>query len=138
MKRRDRRKRFFANKMHGEIFTIVFWAASFPAFIVTIALYYLIFHITADQLGLPEAIAYNIIPAAQRVTIILLIATPITIMIIMFLAHRITHKIVGPFDRIVRELDEHLNGTRQGPITIRKSDKFLPLVDRINLLLEKK
>jgi len=133
----DKRKRFFANSMHKEMFFMVFGAAAVPTVIVTISLFYLIFRITAEQAGIPETIAYTVIPAAKEVLGILAVATPIAIIIILFIAHKITHKTVGPFDRIVRELGESIDGSRKGPIVLRGKDKFQPLVDKINILLDK-
>lgn len=137
MSKRNKRKKFFANDMQREIFLTVFWAALAPTLITVIVLFYLIFNITADQVGIPEAIASTIYPAAQRVVIILLIGIPFVVPVILVLAFKISHRIVGPFDRIVRELDECVKGTRKGPIHLRKDDKFRPLVDRINALLRK-
>lgn len=137
MNKQTFRRQFFANQMHREIFWVIFLAVFAPTVITTVSLFYLIFNITAEQIGFPEAIAYNILPAAQRVTIILLVTIPLAAVGILVLAHKLTHNIVGPFDRIVRELGECLEGKRQGHITIRQSDKFLPLVDRINQLLDK-
>src|SRR5690349_14955008 len=102
------RKSFFANPMHREIFYVVLGAALIPMLITAIGLFYLIFNITAEQIGIPEAVAYNVIPAAQKVTTILLIVTPPLVLLFLFMAHRISHQIVGPFDRIVRELDERI------------------------------
>ncbi len=138
MKRQHTRgRRFFANKMHREMFFIVFLASLVPTVMTVIGLFYLIFDITAEQVGIPEVIAYNIVPAAQRVTSILLIVMPIVGLAILTFAYQITHRMIGPFDRIVRELDEHVEGKRQGPLKIRKNDKFFPLVDKINQLLGK-
>ncbi len=133
----QRGKQFFANQMHREIFWLFFLALFIPTVITTVSLFYLIFNITAQELGIPEAIAANILPAAQKVTVILLVALPVTTVIILILAYKVTHRIVGPFDRVVRELDEHLKGTRDGHISLRKNDKFWPLVNRINTLLDK-
>lgn len=135
---KNKRKRwFFANKLHRQTLLLVFLAAFVPTIVVAFCLYYLIFNITASEFGIPEIIAYNIIPAAQKVSTILLIAAPITIFIILFFAYKITHKIFGPFDRIIRELDEHIAGKRKGHIILRKGDKFQPLAERINKLLDK-
>ncbi|NQV04474.1 MAG: hypothetical protein HQ532_03150 [Candidatus Omnitrophica bacterium] len=133
---KNKRKRTFANKLHREIFWIVFLAAFLPASVVAICLYYLIFGITAEQFMIPEVIAYNIIPASRKVTTILAVAAPATILIILLIAHKLTHRIVGPFDRIVRELDECVKGKRKSHITVRKGDKFQPLTDKINKLLD--
>lgn len=131
-----KRKKFFANKLHSDIFFMIFWASVIPVSIASVALFYLIFNITAEQIGIPEAIAYNIIPASQRVIGILLIAGPLSITVLLIVAHKISLRIVGPFDRIIRELDEHIEGKRKGAIVLRKDDKFEPLVKRINKLLK--
>ena len=88
-------------------------------------------------MGIPESIAYNIIPAARKVVLIMLMTTPLAITVILLIAYKVTHRIIGPFDRVVRELGECVSGERKGPIMLRKNDKFWPLVDRINTLLER-
>ena len=134
---KNRRRQIFANKMHRDILLLIFFASLLPMTIVAICLYYLIFSITAAELGIPEIIAYNIIPAAKKVTKILAALAPVSIIVILIFAHKITHKIIGPFNRIVKELDESIEGRRQGPIVIRKNDRFWPLVEKINKLLDK-
>jgi len=133
----NKRYRTFANKLHREVFLTVLTATLLPCIVMTIALYYVIFNVMAGQLAIPEAIAYNIIPAARKVSLILIWAAPATVFIILLLAYRITYRILGPFDRIVRELDECASGKKQGHVSIRKSDKFKPLVDGINKLIDK-
>ena len=134
----NKRYRTFANKLHREIFLTVLAAALLPCFIVTIALYYLIFNVMSGQLGIPEAIAYNIIPAARKVSLYLILAAPASVFVILLLAYRITYRIIGPFDRIVRELDECVKGKKLDHIVIRKKDKFQPLVNNINKLIDKR
>ena len=133
----NKRYRTFANKLHREIFLTVLAAALLPCFIVTIALYYLIFNVMSGQLGIPEAIAYNIIPAARKVSLYLILAAPASVFVILLLAYGITYRIIGPFDSIVRELDECVKGKKLDHIVIRKKDKFQPLVKKINKLRDK-
>ena len=135
-----RGRKFFANQLHREIFFIVLGGALIPTLMTTVCLFYLIFNITAEEIGIPESIAYNLIPAAQKVTTILLVATPLVVLVFLILAHKISHKIIGPFDRIVRELEERLDTKRRDPIEpirLRSGDKFRPLVEKINELLGK-
>jgi len=134
---RERRKFFFANKMHRDLFVIIFCAAVIPTVITAILMYYLIFYITSREIGIPETIAAHLIPAARQVTVILWLMVPSVIAIILYIAHKIAHQILGPFDRIVRELDKFISGTGSGKIILRDNDKFQPLVDRINILLER-
>ena len=134
----NKRYRTFANKLHREIFLTVLAAALLPCFIVTIALYYLILNVMSGQLGIPEAIAYNIIPAARKVSLYLILAAPASVFVILILAYKITYRLIGPFDRIVRELDECVKGKKLDHIVIRKKDKFQPLVNNINKLIDKR
>ena len=138
--RSNHRKRFFANPLHREIFFIVLGAALIPTLVTAAGLFYLIFNITAEQMGIPEAIAYNLVPASNKVLSILSVVTPIVIGALLIVAYKISHKIVGPFDRIVRELDQRLDTKRRdpvAPIKLRPGDKFQPLIDRINELLKR-
>lgn len=49
-----------------------------------------------------------------------------------------SNKILGPYKRIIRELEETLQGTRKGPITVRKGDElFEELLKRVNILIQK-
>jgi len=138
MNEKNRKRRFvFANQLHRQIFMLVSLAALLPAIILIVGLYYLIFGITANEVAMPEVLAYNIIPAAKKVVSVLLLITPAIIVGILAWAYNITHSIIGPFDRIVRELDERITGKIIGHILIRKKDKFWPLVERINKLLDK-
>lgn len=136
MSQKNRRKKLFANKLHRNIFLIVSLASLLPVIIVSICLYFLIFNVTAQEVGIPEAVAYIIIPAAKKVTIILLTAAPLTILAILILAYNMAHRIVGPFDRVAKELDQVIEGKLKGHLTVRRTDKIWPLVQRINRLLD--
>jgi len=137
MEKKTRRRQFIANKLHGELFVLVFISALVPTIITTVSLFFLIFHITAEQIGIPEAIIYSIIPAAQKVIFILVTILPIAILIMLAVAYFVTHKIVGPFDRVVRELNDCICGKKKTPIVLRRNDRFWPLVDKINTLLDR-
>ena len=95
MKKRNMRGRHvFANILHRKLFFLVFFAAIIPAFMTAVVLYYLIFYITADQAGIPETIAYTIIPAAQRVVVVLLVMTPVVVVGILVFAYIVTQKLL--------------------------------------------
>jgi len=58
--------------------------------------------------------------------------------IVGFLVYYISNKIVGPYQRIIRELDNILAGKTSGPLKVRKKDEmFKEVVKRINALIEK-
>ncbi len=49
----------------------------------------------------------------------------------------VSNKIFGPYQRIIRELDEVLQKKRKGPLTVRQGDKmFEELLKRINVLIQ--
>ena len=70
-------------------------------------------------------------------SVLLIGNTDNSLFIILVIAYRITYRIIGPFDRIVRELDEVAKDKKQDHIVLRKKDKFKPLVDGINKLIDK-
>ncbi|UCG35301.1 MAG: hypothetical protein JSW17_00435 [Candidatus Omnitrophota bacterium] len=135
--KKNRRRQFFANKLHRQTFLLFSVAALVPTALAAISLYYLIFGVTANQMGFLEAIASNIIPASRKVIIILLVVTPIVLAVLLVFAYRMTHAMLGPYDRIIKELDDRIKGKESGDISLRKKDKFWPLVNKINRLLHK-
>lgn len=62
----------------------------------------------------------------------------ITFFSLIFWAHYISNRILGPFDRIISDLDKVLLGKRKKPLTVRKGDEmFQELLQRVNRLIEK-
>lgn len=114
---------------------LIFVSAVAPAAIVTVCLYYLIFNQIAWQIGIPEAIAYNVIPVAQKVSAIILISIPIMLVLIWFVALELSHTIAGPLDRLEKELEARISGEKKGHIKVRKRDELKTLVDKINRIL---
>ena len=54
-----------------------------PMAFVGVCLYYLIFNIMAEQLGIPEQIAYNLSPVVSKINMILLIGVPPVLLILI-------------------------------------------------------
>ena len=68
-KKACRRKRHnIANRFQRKILTLVFFSTVVPMVIAVVCLYYLIFNAVADEMAIPEAIGYTLIPAAQKVS----------------------------------------------------------------------
>lgn len=154
-KQPGKRKRFFANEMHRQIFLPVMWMSALPMVFSGIFIVLLIFNVVGKELNIPEAIIYNCYSTGvevakstvggtssgicviytKKLLSALAVATPLALILLMVLVYRITHRIVGPFDRLVKELGENISGERKGPIIIRENDKFAPLVEKINELL---
>ena len=64
-----------------------------------------------------------------------------TIMCMMFLmivwTFYFSNKLIGPYERVLRELKEVLCGEKKSPIGYRKGDMFEELIKRINDLIKK-
>jgi len=136
--RLNRRKRFLiANRLHRKIMFIVFIAAIVPVLIMGFALYTLIINITAWQIGFPEAVVSILIPAIRRVNIILLCTLPVAMLLILGWAFLISHNIVGPFERLLRDIDKRISGEITGHIGIRAKDALYDFVEKINRLIDR-
>ena len=131
------RWQMFANKMHREVFLFIFLAMFIPVIITIVLSYYLIFNVTAKEIGVPETIVFTLVPASYKVVKILLTITPGVLLMMLVLAHKMTHAMVGPFDRLIHELEKCVDGEKKGPLKLRKGDKLWPLVHLINRLLGK-
>ena len=67
----------------------------------------------------------------------ILIGFAVAMVILVFWTYLMSNRLVGPYDRVVRELDDVLSGKRKKPITIRKGDEmFEGLLKRINTLIK--
>jgi len=132
-----RRKMYLGTAFQKKMLFLVFTAAIVPAAVLATCLYYLIFHMLAGQMVIPEAIAYNLVPVLSKVNVIIAVSIPIILLLIWVLALELSHRIAGPLYRIEKELDEVLAGTRHEPIRLRKTDEreFQTLVNKINKLI---
>ncbi len=138
MKLKWRRRKIFANSLHKELVKLFALASIVPVIIVALCFYYYLLTTVGSAESLSsDSLTLNMVSVAKQVLTLLIIAMPICILTILFFTRKATHVIIGPFDRIVKEIDRTIDGQRKGPIHLRKGDKFKPLVDRINILLEK-
>ena len=120
-----------------KLLLLIFASAVIPTSIVAAALYYLIFNLLAWQMGIPEAIAYNLIPVVKKINLIILIALPIVFLLLWVIALELSHRVSGPLFRLERELDERIAGKGHGHIRLRPKDELRVLVDKINKLINK-
>jgi nitrogen fixation/metabolism regulation signal transduction histidine kinase len=131
-----RKAKFIGTALQNKTLVLVFVAAVVPTAIIAACLYYLIFNMLAWQLGIPEAIAYNLVPVARKVNLIILIALPIALFVIWFMALELSHRIAGPLYRLEKELNDRIEGKKSGPIQLREKDELRVLADKINRLIK--
>ena len=109
-----------------------------PLVFVVGCLYYLIFNILAEQLGIPESIAYNLFPVIKKINFILLVGVPPLLLLLFAWGVALSHRFAGPLERIEKELEHISNsGNYAKRIHLRKNDDVRPLADSINKLMDK-
>jgi len=100
-------------------------------------LYYLVFRIMAEQLGIPEYIALNLFPVIHKINMILLIGVPPLFLILIVWGIVLSHRFAGPIERLERELKK-IAHSRDYKIRmrVRKGDDIKPIADAVNELLD--
>ena len=108
-----------------------------PTLLLGACLYYLIFMVLAEDLGIPEAIAAHLLPVIHKINGLLLFGLPLIILLIAGWGLIIFTGLVGPINRVKKELDGIIKGDYSERIKIRKGDDLKPIADGINTLLDK-
>jgi signal transduction histidine kinase len=108
-----------------------------PLVFSTACLYYLIFKIMAEQLGIPEYIALNLFPVINKINMILLIGVPPLFLIVILWGIMLSHRFAGPIERLEKELKKiaHQRDYKIR-IRVRKGDDIKPVTDALNELLD--
>ena len=109
-----------------------------PMIFVGACMYYLIFTLAAEQIGIPEYIAYTLFPVVNKINIMLLIGVPPLLAILVVWGIVLSHRFAGPLERLEGELrkvsdKEHYKHR----IHLRKNDDVRPIAEGINKILDK-
>ncbi|MFA5090277.1 MAG: HAMP domain-containing protein [Candidatus Omnitrophota bacterium] len=138
MIRWGRRRRYLINAgLQWRYLKIILVAIILPTILFSGCIYYLIFSMMAEQLALPESIAYNLAPVLNKINLIILFGLPVICIVVLSWGLLISHRIAGPLYRLEQDLDKIAGGDFSLRIRIRKKDELGSLVARINLLLDK-
>lgn len=117
-------------RFQNQLIWMVFTAMAIPTFVFGGAMYLIISRLSGPDASLsPQEVVVD-------VTRYIAVLFPVLIALLLCWAFYGTNKLVGPIDRIIRELDERIQGSKSGPIVLRPGDRLIPLVDKINLLLQ--
>lgn len=112
-------------------------AMAVPLLLVGGCLYYLIFTITAEQIGIPEAIASNLMPVLQKINFMLFIGLPPIFLLLLLWGMALSHRFAGPLERLEKDIKKISEGDYSVRVRIRKDDDLKPIVDAINNLIDK-
>ena len=74
----------------------------------------------------------------EDVTRYVAVLYPLLSAVLLYWVFRGTEKIVGPIERVIRELGQRIAGQGTGPIILRPGDQLIPLADQINVLLKER
>ena len=130
-----RTRKFVGTAFQKKLLFVIFASAVVPAGLVTVSLYYLIFNLLVWQIGMPEGVGVYLVPALNKINLVILVSLPIVLLLIWIIALEVSHRIAGPIFRIEKELDTRISGDKIGPIKLRRRDEFKILTDKINQLL---
>ncbi len=138
MGKQERRKRYFIRSgLQVRYLRVILIAIILPTLLFAGCLYYLIFYLMAQQLGIPESIAYNLIPVLHKINLILLLGIPVISLVILIWGVFISHRIAGPIYRLEKDLEKVANGDFSWRIKIRKKDELHSVAEGINKILKK-
>lgn len=134
----ERRKRYFIKReLQSRYLKLILAAIILPTFLFSACLYYLIFYLMAEQLGVPESIAYNLVPVLHKINLILVIGLPVISLAILFWGLIVSHRIAGPVYRLEKDLEKIENGDLAFRIRLRRKDELVSIAEGINRLLDK-
>lgn len=109
-----------------------------PTLFVGGCLYYLIFYLLAEQIGIPEAVVDQLSPVVQKVNIFLMVIIPILFLVLISIGIFLSRKLAGPIERLENELSEIIEGNLMSRrLKLRKNDELKPMIDDVNILLDK-
>jgi signal transduction histidine kinase len=92
----------------------------------------------AEQLGVPEYIAYNLFPVIKKVNMMLLVGLPPIFILLLLWGIILSHRLAGPIERIEKDIKDILSKRDyEKRIVLRKHDDLKPLSNTINRLVER-
>lgn len=117
--------------------TLLFVSMVLPMFFVCSCLYYFIFSLMGEQIGIPEYVAYHLTPVLHKINIMLLIGVPPLLLLLLAWGVVLSHRFAGPLERLETELKEvSEDAIHDHRIIVRKNDDIKPIADSINNLLD--
>ena len=125
------------SRLERHYLRLIALAIILPTVIIGSCMYYIIFDLMAEQLGIPEVISYHLLPVVRKVNIVLFISLPIVFVILFSIGRIIARNLVGPIERLEYELETLIEGRSTEKLHVRKNDRLRRLVDDINTLLER-
>ena len=133
-----RTRYFTGSHIQVRYLSLLLISMAIPLVLAGCCLYYLIFTLMAEQIGIPEYIASTLFPVVNKINSMLLMGIPPLILLLVAWGVVVSHRFAGPLERLEKEVksvskDHHYKHR----IILRKNDDIKPIADAINKLLEK-
>ena len=125
------------SKLQLKYLRIIELSLLLPTIVIGGCLYYLVFTLIAEEIAIPEFVASSLFPALGKVNAILLIAIPLVFTLLIWWGLILSHRLIGPIDRLTKELSQIAAGDYKRRIRIRKTDELKPIEESINKILDK-
>ncbi|MDD4203108.1 MAG: hypothetical protein PHQ52_06545 [Candidatus Omnitrophica bacterium] len=129
-------KLFSKGSLQFRYMMLVVVAMVVPTILVGSFLYYYIFTSTANQIGIPEVIAINLIPVLKRVNLMLVVGLFPMFILIYTWGLILSNRFCGPLRRIEEDVDKILEGNYSIRFRVRERDDIKTVVDKLNALLD--
>lgn len=126
------RSPFSTSPFERKILAVIFLSVGIPVTIVLLFLYSMFSDLIYTYLSLEKE--SNFLHQFLRLSVIILVYYFIFVGVI---AYGFIHKLIGAFPRLLRELDERIQGKSKTHIHLRQGDYGQKLIDRINSLIDK-
>lgn len=137
------RTRFFRTKyltgsrIQLHYLTLLMISIVVPLVFAAGCLYYLIFTIMAEQIGIPEYIAYNLSPVVEKINMILFVGVPPLFLLLVLWGIVLSHRFAGPVERLERELKKMADQSDfKRRLRVRRNDDLSRVVAELNRLLD--
>jgi len=119
-------------KLQNQLIWMIFAAMSIPTLVLGGSMCLMIARLSAPNTTMSP---HEVIVGIMGYVAVLF---PVSIAALLYWVFRGTNKLVGPIERMTQELDRRMEGQKSGPIVLRPGDQLIPLVDKINVLLEER
>lgn len=133
---RLRLKLFSGHPLQARYLVFIIITMIVPAVIVGSFLYYFIFTLTAEQIGIPEAIASSLFPVVRQINFMLLVGLVPLFVLLLFWGLILSNRFCGPLNRIEKDLDKILEGDYSIRFKVRENDGIKGIVDKLNRVLD--
>ncbi len=128
-----KRSIFRANKFQKPILNLIVTLAMLMLAMMVTCIAFLYYDV-ATAIYYPE----KSIGAIKGVVILSLMVLPLILFVGIFWAYRISNRLIGPFERVIRELDDVIAQNKKRHVSARPGDELAgELLKRINTLIDR-